>query len=111
MGMYFSGFATRTGEGCEDSVRRLARELDAADAVLVGAGAGLSTSAGLTYSGERLARYFPTSCASIILPTCILADSTLLPRSPNGGGSGAATSGSTGMRPFPPTHTGCYMAS
>lgn len=58
MGMYFSGFATRTGEGYEDSVRRLARELDAADAVLVGAGAGLSTSAGLTYSGERLARYF-----------------------------------------------------
>ena len=58
MGMYFSGFATRTGEGCEDSVRRLARELDAADAVLVGAGAGLFTFAGLTYSGERLARYF-----------------------------------------------------
>ena len=32
--------------------------LDAADAVVVGAGAGLSASAGLTYSGERFRRYF-----------------------------------------------------
>lgn len=32
--------------------------LDAADAVVIGAGAGLSTSAGFTYSGERLERYF-----------------------------------------------------
>ena len=32
--------------------------LDAADAVVIGAGAGLSTSAGFTYSGERFARYF-----------------------------------------------------
>lgn len=33
-------------------------ELDGADAVLIGAGAGLSASAGLTYTGERFARYF-----------------------------------------------------
>ena len=32
--------------------------LDATDAVVVGAGAGLSASAGLTYSGERFRRYF-----------------------------------------------------
>ena len=32
--------------------------LESADAVVVGAGAGLSASAGLTYSGERFARYF-----------------------------------------------------
>lgn len=32
--------------------------LDAADAVVIGAGAGLSTSAGFTYSGERFERYF-----------------------------------------------------
>ena len=41
-----------------DSVLRLRSELDAADAVVVGAGAGLSASAGLTYSGERFERYF-----------------------------------------------------
>ncbi|WP_270298500.1 hypothetical protein [Eggerthella sinensis] len=44
-----------------DQVERLAETLDAADAVLVGAGAGLSTSAGLTYGGERFMRTSPTS--------------------------------------------------
>lgn len=37
---------------------RLKQALETADAVLIGAGAGLSTSAGLTYSGERFERYF-----------------------------------------------------
>lgn len=32
--------------------------IDAADAIVVGAGAGLSIAAGLTYSGERFERYF-----------------------------------------------------
>lgn len=36
----------------------LSRWLREADAVLVGAGAGLSTAAGFTYSGERFIRYF-----------------------------------------------------
>lgn len=36
----------------------LRRKFDEADAVLVGAGAGLSTSAGLTYSGERFEKNF-----------------------------------------------------
>ena len=40
------------------SIERLREVLDTADAVLIGAGAGLSTSAGLTYSGERFERYF-----------------------------------------------------
>ena len=40
------------------SIERLREALDTADAVLIGAGAGLSTSAGLTYSGERFERYF-----------------------------------------------------
>ncbi|MDO4291161.1 MAG: Sir2 silent information regulator family NAD-dependent deacetylase [Eggerthellaceae bacterium] len=39
-------------------VERLAEAFDAADLVLVGAGAGLSTSAGLAYSGERFERWF-----------------------------------------------------
>lgn len=56
--MYFSRLTTRTAGGREASVRRLARELDEADAVIVGAGSGLSTSAGLTYAGERFSRYF-----------------------------------------------------
>lgn len=32
--------------------------MDSADAVLIGAGAGFSTSAGLTYSGDRFQKYF-----------------------------------------------------
>ncbi len=36
----------------------LKRELETAEAVVIGAGAGLSTSAGFTYSGERFQKYF-----------------------------------------------------
>lgn len=39
-------------------IERLREALDAADAVVIGAGAGLSTAAGLTYTGERLTRWF-----------------------------------------------------
>lgn len=41
-----------------DQTSRLRAALDGADAVLVGAGAGLSASAGLTYSGRRFVQYF-----------------------------------------------------
>ena len=41
-----------------DKLQRLKAVLADADAVVVGAGAGLSTSAGLTYSGERFERNF-----------------------------------------------------
>lgn len=37
---------------------KIASAIEKADAVVVGAGAGLSTAAGLTYSGERFERYF-----------------------------------------------------
>lgn len=43
---------------CSDKVERLARNLREADAVVIGAGAGLSTSAGFTYTGERFRQYF-----------------------------------------------------
>ncbi len=47
------------GSGDRDAeVKRLKKALDAADAIVVGAGAGLSTSAGLTYSGARFEKYF-----------------------------------------------------
>ena len=41
-----------------DEVKRLKEALDAADAVVIGAGAGLSTAAGFTYSGERFYAHF-----------------------------------------------------
>lgn len=42
----------------EERLKRLKDELTNADAIVIGAGAGLSTSAGFTYSGERFDRYF-----------------------------------------------------
>ncbi|MBQ6430584.1 MAG: hypothetical protein IJJ99_01720 [Oscillospiraceae bacterium] len=48
-----AGFGSR-----EERLARLKTELETADAVIIGAGAGLSASAGLTYSGERFDRYF-----------------------------------------------------
>ena len=48
-----------TGIGSkEEQVRRLKDTSSSCPVVLIGAGAGLSTSAGLTYSGERFQRYF-----------------------------------------------------
>ena len=41
-----------------EQLSRLKDEIADADAIVIGAGAGLSTSAGLTYSGERFSRYF-----------------------------------------------------
>ena len=41
-----------------DKLERLKKEIETADAIVIGAGAGLSTAAGFTYSGERLHRYF-----------------------------------------------------
>lgn len=52
---------TRTEEYTNDysaQIKRLEQALRGADAVIIGAGAGLSTAAGFTYSGERFARYF-----------------------------------------------------
>lgn len=41
-----------------DNINRLKEEIETADAILIGAGAGLSTSAGFTYSGERFEKNF-----------------------------------------------------
>lgn len=41
-----------------DRIRALRREIDSADAVIIGAGAGLSVSAGYVYTGERFDKYF-----------------------------------------------------
>ena len=42
-----------------DSMVRLHEELHRVEAVVIGAGAGLSTSAGFTYSGKRFEENFP----------------------------------------------------
>ena len=42
----------------EEQLSKLKNEIQSAEAIVIGAGAGLSTSAGFTYSGERFERYF-----------------------------------------------------
>ena len=39
-------------------IDRLKKEMETADAIVIGTGAGLSTAAGFTYSGERFEKYF-----------------------------------------------------
>ena len=39
-------------------IERLKAEIESADCIVIGAGAGLSTAAGFTYSGERFERFF-----------------------------------------------------
>lgn len=43
---------------CSDKINRLKEKLEDADAVLIGAGAGMSAAAGFNYDGERFDRYF-----------------------------------------------------
>ena len=55
----FSKTKTTPSTGhCSAELQKLRQALSDADAVVIGAGAGLSTSAGFVYSGERFERYF-----------------------------------------------------
>lgn len=55
----FLGTRTRQSiQNFSDNIKLLKEKMETADAILIGAGAGLSTSAGLTYSGERFDKYF-----------------------------------------------------
>ncbi len=49
---------TKSTGSYSDNIDRLREALDKADAVVIGAGAGLSTAAGFTYAGERFEQYF-----------------------------------------------------
>lgn len=49
---------TKSTGSFSDKIKRLGEKLEGADAVIVGAGAGLSTSAGFTYDGARFREYF-----------------------------------------------------
>ena len=56
--MFLKTETTKSTAAFSDDLARLRQELDRADAVVIGAGAGLSASAGITYSGERFEKYF-----------------------------------------------------
>ena len=49
---------TKSTENISDNIEKLKEKIRTADAVVIGAGAGLSTAAGFTYSGEGFEKYF-----------------------------------------------------
>lgn len=52
------GWKIPKSDNTPDGVSKLREALNSADAVIIGAGAGLSTSAGFVYTGERFEKYF-----------------------------------------------------
>lgn len=56
--MFLRSLTTTFTESYSEQIDRLKNEIEYADAIIVGAGAGISTSAGFTYDGERFERNF-----------------------------------------------------
>lgn len=56
--MFLRNLITTSTESCSEQINRLKNEIKNVDAIVIGAGAGMSTSAGLTYDGERFEKYF-----------------------------------------------------
>lgn len=56
--MFSRTLTTKSTKSCSGQINRLKEALQSADAVVIGAGAGLSTSAGFVYIGERFQEYF-----------------------------------------------------
>lgn len=56
--MFSRTATTKSTKSCCDPLQRLKQEIQTADAILIGAGAGLSTSAGFTYTGKRFTDTF-----------------------------------------------------
>ena len=49
---------TKSTGSYSDNIQKLKQAIDEAETIVIGAGAGLSTSAGFIYSGERFEKYF-----------------------------------------------------
>ena len=56
--MFFRNSVKSSSEDYARKIAQLKNKLESADAIVIGAGAGLSTAAGFTYDGERFEKYF-----------------------------------------------------
>ena len=56
--MFLRNLITTSTVSCFEQIDKLKKEIAKADAIIIGAGAGMSTSAGFTYDGERFEKYF-----------------------------------------------------
>ena len=57
--MFLRTATMKSTKSCCHKIEKLRQEIETADAILIGAGAGLSTSAGFTYTGKRFTDTFP----------------------------------------------------
>lgn len=56
--MSFRMMTMKSTKTCSEKIKQLREKIEDTDAVVIGAGAGLSTSAGFTYNGDRFHKYF-----------------------------------------------------
>ena len=56
--MFLRNLITTSTENCSEQINRLKNEIENTDAIVIGAGAGMSAAAGFSYSGERFEKYF-----------------------------------------------------
>lgn len=56
--MFLKRWTMKSTENYLSEIEKLKEKIEKADAIIIGAGAGLSTSAGLTYNDERFEKYF-----------------------------------------------------
>lgn len=56
--MFLRKQMSKSTKSYSDKLQKLKEEIKTADAIVIGAGSGLSSAAGLTYSGERFRKYF-----------------------------------------------------
>lgn len=84
-----------TEEHYEKEIGRLRTALEEADAVVIGAGAGLSTSAGFTYAGERFRAHFSDFAAKYDFSDMYSGGFIRMRRWKNTGRTGAVISIST----------------
>lgn len=56
--MFLRNLITTSTESYSEQIDRLKNEIESADAIVIGAGAGMSEAAGFFYSGERFEKYF-----------------------------------------------------
>ena len=98
----FTKSLTKVSTGnCSAELEKLENELSLADAVVVGAGAGMSVSAGLNYDGARFKRYFSISIRNMESWIYYSGGFTLMRLSKNTGRGGAATLPATVMTSRP----------
>ena len=91
-------------------IDHLKKEIQTADAIVIGAGAGLSTAAGFTYSGERLQKNFADFVEKYSFGICIREVFIRSRLWKNNGRTGHATFTSTAIWTWTTAHTSACLS-